>query len=74
MEIMSSIYWLPKMHKNPVGFRFVIASPKCSLKPLTKDITALFKLFYSRVERYHLKGKVWSGIKKFVVFKTTDQL
>ena len=55
------------MHKNPVGFRFIIASPKCTLKPLTKDITALFKLFYSKVERYHLKGKVWSGIKKFWV-------
>ena len=59
MEVLPLIYWLPKIHKTPVGFRFIIASPKCSLKPLAKDKTALFKLFYSKVERYHLKGRVW---------------
>ena len=69
MEILPSIYWLPKIHKTPVGFRFIIASPKCSLKPLAKDITALFKLFYKKVERYHCKGRVWSGIKKFWVIQ-----
>ena len=53
------------MRKNPISFRFIIASPVCSIKPLSKDITSIFKLFYEKVERYHTKGKVWSGIKTF---------
>ena len=69
MKILPSNYCLPKMHKNPVGFRFIIGSPKCSLKPLTKDITAIFKMFYNIGERYHLKGRLWSGIKTFWVIQ-----
>ena len=56
---------IPKMHKNPISFHFIIASPVCSIKPLAKDITSIFKLFYEKLERYHIKGKVWSGIKAF---------
>ena len=56
---------IPKMHKNPISFHFIIASPVCSIKPLSKDITSIFKLFYEKLERYHIKGKVWSGIKTF---------
>ena len=52
------------MHKNPVSFRFIVVSTACSIKPLSKEITSIFKLFYEKVERY-TKGKVWSGIKTF---------
>ena len=65
MQDLPVMYWIPKMHKNPISFRFIIASPVCSIKPLSKDITSIFKLFYEKVERYHTKGKVWSGIKTF---------
>ena len=27
-----NLYWMPKMHKNPVKARFIIASPKSSIK------------------------------------------
>ena len=69
MERLPSMYWLPKMHKQPVGFRFIIASPKCSLKPLTKQITSIFKLVYNNVERYNLKSKIWSGVNKFWIIQ-----
>ena len=59
------MYWIPKMHKNPISFLFIIASPVCSIKPLSKDITSIFKLFYEKVERYHTKGRLWSGVKTF---------
>ena len=39
------IYCIPKLHKNPIKFRFIIAAPKCSVKPLSKAITKIFKLF-----------------------------
>ena len=59
------MYWIPKMHKNLISFRIVIASPLCNIKSLSKDITSIFKLFYEKVERYHTKGKLGSGIKTF---------
>ena len=27
------MYWIPKLYKNPVGSRFIIASKNCSTKP-----------------------------------------
>ena len=65
MKDLPVMYRIPKMYRNPVSFRFIIASPVCSIKPLSKDITSIFKLFYENVERYHTKGKVWSGFKTF---------
>ena len=40
-----------------------LQSPVCTIKPISEDITSVFKLFYEKVERCHTKGKVWSGIK-----------
>ena len=55
MQDLPAMYWIPKMPKNPISFRFIIACPVCSIKPLSKDVTSTFKLF----------GKVWSLIKTF---------
>ena len=60
MQELPVMCWIPKMHKNVISFCFVIASPVCSIKPLSKDITSIFKSFYGKVERYNRKGKVWS--------------
>ena len=53
------------MHKNPISFRLIIASPVCSIKPFSKDITSTFKYFYEKVERYHTKRNICSAIKIF---------
>ena len=37
MQDVPVMYWIPKMQNNPVSFRFIRASPVCSIKPLTKD-------------------------------------
>ena len=65
MQDLTVMYWIPRMHQNPISFRFIIASPVCSIKPVSKDITSIFKLLYEKVERYHTKVKVWSEIKTF---------
>ena len=44
IETLPLMYWIPKMHENPVRPRFIIALPKCTLKPLLKNITAVFKV------------------------------
>ena len=37
MSTLPDIYWIPKLHKNPVKFRFIIASKRCTTKTLTKQ-------------------------------------
>ena len=54
------------MYKNPVGSRFIITSAKYTLKPLSKDITAIFKLLYKKIEKYYSKNRTWSGDKKIL--------
>ena len=46
MQVLAVMYWIPKMYKNAASFRFIIASPVCNIKPLSKDITSILKLFY----------------------------
>ena len=46
------IYWMPKLHKDPIKFRFIIAAPSCSVKPLSKVLTKILKLFFRQIESY----------------------
>ena len=58
MQDLLVLYWTPIMLKNPISFHLIIASPVCSIKPLSNDTTSIFKLFYEKVARYHTKEKV----------------
>ena len=71
-ECLPHIYWLPKMHKKPCKFRFIIAAPKCSIKPLNKAITAIFKLFFHQIEKYNQKSHFYSGVKSFWVVENNE--
>ena len=55
------MYWIPKLHKNPVSFRFLIASNNCSTKPLSKAFSNVFKTIYSQIENFHRKSKFLSN-------------
>ena len=55
MEALPLMYWIIKIYctgfyKNPVRSRFIIASPKYTLKPLSK-------------EKYYSKNRIWSGVE-----------
>ena len=57
-EKLPSFYWLPKLHKNPYGYRFIAASSACTTKPLSKLLTQCLKTLQSilcgyRVENGH---------------------
>ena len=64
-QVLPTIYWIPKLHKNPSKSRFIIASPVSSLKPLTKGVTSVFKLFFKQIERYSNKCRFYSGVNSF---------
>ena len=69
MEKLPSMYWIPKLHKNPIGERFIIASPECSIKPLLKDVTCILKLLQNNVSNYHDKRRVWTNVSNFWVIQ-----
>ena len=66
---LPKIYWLPKLHKSPIKFRFIIAASTNSIKPLAKPITSILKRFYQQIENYNKKAHFFSGIKTFWVVK-----
>ena len=57
------------MRKTPVGERFIIASPKCSVKHLLKDFTSILKLFQKQFESFHDKNRLWVGVSHFWVIQ-----
>ena len=61
------MYWLPKMHKTPVGARFIVASYYCITNPLSDTISKIFIMVFNTVENFHNKSSVYSGCKKFWV-------
>ena len=73
-KLLPHIYWLPKLHKNPIKFRFIIAAPNCSIKPLSKAITKIFKLFYRQIENYNDKSHFYSYIKTFWVIQNNENV
>ena len=65
MSTLPDIYWIPKLHKNPVKFRFIIASKHCTTKTLSKNVSSMFSLFQKQVDTYHKKTHYFSGIKSY---------
>ena len=45
---LPNMYWMPKIHKNPIKARFIIVSPKSSIKPLARTITSIFVCFLDK--------------------------
>ena len=54
---------IPKLYMNPSKASFMIAAPKCYLKPLSKFITSTFKLICKQIESYSKQSTFFSGIK-----------
>ena len=65
---------MPKLHKNPTKFRFIIAAPKCSVKPLSKAVTSVFRLFYNQIENYNMKCCFYSSVKTFWVIENNHDV
>ena len=66
---LPGMYWSPKMHKTPSKARFIVAASSCTLKPLARKLTSIFKVFQRQVQNFHLKGRFFSGVKHFWVIQ-----
>ena len=49
---LPSFYWLPKLHKQPYGTRFIAASNKCTTKPLSKLLTGCLNVISYHFKQY----------------------
>ena len=49
---LPSFYWLPKLHKNPYGSRFIAASNKCTTSQLSLLLTSCFKTILIHYKQY----------------------
>ena len=66
------MYWIHKLHKIPVGYRFIITSKNCSAKSLPKAVPFVFKLIYSQIENFHRKSRFLSNCNKFWELQNVD--
>ena len=66
------MYWTPKMHKTPVGARFIIASKHCSTKAISKAVSSIFQLIFRQTENFHKKAKYISNYNTFWVLQNVD--
>lgn len=52
MRQLPTFYWLPKMHKNPIGSKIIAASSACTTKPLSQLLTTALKLVTQHFKEY----------------------
>ena len=52
MKDIPLMYWVPKMHKRPIGSRFIAGSKICSIKPLSKYFAKALKLILNHLKLY----------------------
>lgn len=71
---LPQIYWMPKMHYNPCRKRFIIASSRCSTKPLSKIVSKVFKHIFNQIQSYHNKCIFYKNYKKFWVLQNSFPL
>ena len=59
------LYWIPKMHKNPIGSRFIAGSKYCSIKPLSKHFSKALKLILNHMKLYGKTVKERSNLNYY---------
>ena len=48
---LPKLNWIPKLHKNPTKARFIIVTPKRSVKPISKAATVGLKLMFNQIKQ-----------------------
>ena len=54
---LASFYWTAKMHKTPVGSRFITASNRCAIKPVSQVLTQCFRQVLKTLRDMHKENK-----------------
>ena len=73
-ECLPIMYWTPKMHKTPIGARYIIASKACSTKKISKSVSNAFKVILKQMENFHHKSTFYTNYKKYWVVQNSMQI
>jgi hypothetical protein len=73
-KCLPQFYWLPKLHKQPYGTRFIAASHKCTTKPLSKLLTSCLKLITHHYKQYCNGIFCRTGVNCFWVIDNSQQV
>ena len=71
-QTLPIIYWIPKLHKKPIGARFIIASKYSCNKPLSKITSNIFRMIYKQVKNFHDKSKFYNNMNMFWVINNSQ--
>ena len=66
------IYMIPKFHKNPIKFRFIVASKKCSTTPLSSAIGKALNEVRRQRKFYCAKMEKYDGINRYWVIESNE--
>jgi hypothetical protein len=73
-KALPSFYWLPKLHKQPYGKRFIAASNKCSTKSLSKLLTACLAMITCHFKEYCNGIYSNTGVNCFWIIENSQQV
>ena len=68
------MFWTPKMHKNPSGSRFIVASSVCSTKPISTVVSTIFRKIFEQVKSFHSKCLFYRNYNRFWVIQNSKSL
>ena len=66
------IYMIPKFHKKPIKFRFIVASRKCSTTPLSSAIGKALSEVRKQRKFYCAKMEKYDGINRYWVIESNE--
>ncbi len=68
------MYWIPKFHKTPTKFRFIVASFRCTSKPLSAMLTTCLKEVQRMSECYCKRIKLSTGISQMWIADNSSKV
>ena len=71
---LPSLYWIPKLHKDPYKQRFIAGSSRCSTKPLSKLLTSILTAVKEGLKKYCNSIYSHSGINQMWILKNSKEL
>ena len=68
-ENLPYLYWLPKMHKTPVGHRFISASGRCSTSLASATLSKLLSCVHKTIRDKNDRILTETGVRRFFIIK-----
>ena len=71
---LPSLYWIPKLHKDPYKQRFIAGSSSCSTKPMSKLLTSILTTVKEGLKKYCNSIYSHCGINQMWILKNSKEL